>query len=117
MQENMSWYESANDIINNSQEKEENKERTSSDKFKRQIHSLLVKNLSATYLGYEDCGIMLHLLYKLSKWGNTQTMVSKMSKEENEWLQLDIHHFISREFSIDQLLAQLRRMENYYLRL
>ena len=83
----------------------------------RQIHSLLVKNLSATYLGYEDCGIMLHLLYKLSKWGNTQTMDSKMSKEENEWLQLDIHHFISREFSIDQLLAQLRRMENYYLRL
>ena len=81
----------------------------------RTIHTLLIQNMHNKYLNYKDCGLMLYQCHKLSIWGNQQTSLGNLESIENNWLQIDIQHFISVEYSIEQRLALLRRMETYYL--
>merc|ERR1712228_538053 len=81
----------------------------------RSIYSILIRNYNEQNVGFEDCGLMLFLMYKLMRINRRALRQQFKCREEYEWMKFDINHFISREFSVQQRLTLLERMEKYYL--
>jgi len=78
----------------------------------RELHSIAVKYIGQQYIGDSDYGVVLEIVRDMSAWNAKKKAVRN---EEDEWLQFDLNHLISQQFTVQQNMALVQRLERYYL--
>ncbi|ETO29636.1 hypothetical protein RFI_07484 [Reticulomyxa filosa] len=81
----------------------------------RELHSIVVKHIGKTTISSHDCGVFLQIVREMSASGVENAKTKLITDEENKWLQFDLNHLVSQQFTVQQSTAWIQRLERYYL--